>query len=271
MKMHEIVSSSESQAPADFVCISNRQLQQLREDMAWSEQINSRLVLAVATAGHDLRQQLHLLLHALNRSPSEESLPHNSSMRDTAKQQIRRVAAELGQLAHSAQRIERRHLTSPCQFRVEHLLNRVYLDWQTEARSKNLQFEMNCNDVLVQSDPSLLSTIVANVVGNAIRYTTAGVVRIDSEIRENCFVLSVWDTGPGIPDSELRRLFARNISITNSSMGLGLGLSIIGRTAALLGLEIGVTTTPHKGTRFRISVPLAGDDHVVPVHPGSWF
>jgi CheY-like chemotaxis protein len=75
--------------------------------------------------------------------------------------------------------------------------------------------------------------------------------------------IQVWDTGPGIPDDQLERIFEEFYQLDNSARdrgkGLGLGLAIVDRVARLLDHPIGVRSVPGKGSMFSVLVPL-GDE-----------
>jgi CheY-like chemotaxis protein len=113
----------------------------------------------------------------------------------------------------------------------------------------------------VFSDPSLLETIVRNLVDNAIKYTENGRVLVGCRRQHDKLRVEVWDTGPGISPDQRDLIFQDFYQIDNEArqrtQGLGLGLSIVRRMSNLLGCALGCKSTPGKGSLFWIEVPLS--------------
>jgi signal transduction histidine kinase len=108
----------------------------------------------------------------------------------------------------------------------------------------------------VFSDPLLLERILRNLISNAIRYTERGRVLIGCRRRGETVSIEVWDTGIGIPPDqfgEIFREFHRSHQKTHRAIeGFGIGLAVVDRLTSLLGHHIEVSSTPGKGTVFRI-------------------
>ncbi len=115
------------------------------------------------------------------------------------------------------------------------------------------------------SDPLLLERILRNLISNAIRYTERGRVLIGCRRRGATVSVEVWDTGIGIPQDqfgEIFREFHRSHKKTHRAIeGFGIGLAVVDRLTALLGHRIEVSSTPGKGTVFRI-VGLPWREHL---------
>jgi two-component system, sensor histidine kinase len=84
--------------------------------------------------------------------------------------------------------------------------------------------------------------IVLNLVSNAVRYTAAGGIVVGCRYRENHVCIEVWDSGPGIPPEQQRKIFGEFYRLVGSAKtnqaGLGLGLAIVDRLCALLDHSI---------------------------------
>ena len=112
----------------------------------------------------------------------------------------------------------------------------------------------------MRSDPNLLSEIIQNLVGNAIRYTDRGQVVL------RCVAawpgdarLEVEDTGIGIDEDQLEEIFREFHQVRtakSSKEGFGLGLAIVKRLGDLLDHEIGVESTLGSGSIFRVTLPI---------------
>lgn len=111
-------------------------------------------------------------------------------------------------------------------------------------------------DLEVCSDPLLLERILRNLMSNAIRYTERGRVLIGCRRRGATASIEIWDTGIGIPPDQLGEIFCefhRSHDRTHRTIeGFGVGLAVVDRLTTLLGHRIEVSSTPGKGTVFRI-------------------
>jgi len=118
---------------------------------------------------------------------------------------------------------------------------------------------------LLRGDPGRLRQILANLAGNAIKFTEQGevVVRValERERKSNCLLrFSVRDTGIGIPEDKISSLFNKfsqvETSTTRKFGGTGLGLAISKQLTELMGGEVGVKSREGKGSEFWFSVQL---------------
>jgi signal transduction histidine kinase len=246
-----------NQAEVDYICIAGDLLRRMMSELQSAVAGNARLGLAMATAGHDLRQRLHSLLGTVDLLSSADSPARAGDLARRAKAMIFRLANELEDLALQAERDSIPHSPLKHSFEVAPVLEQVHLDWSSEAREKCLGFKISHTAAMVESDPYLLAVIVNNVVANAVRYTQSGEVCVDCDIEDGYLVLNVRDTGPGIPGAVLHRAADAPANARSTSAGLGLGLSIVRRTADLLGHSLDFTTSAVNGTCVRLRVPLS--------------
>ncbi len=137
---------------------------------------------------------------------------------------------------------------------------------QAEALEKNVALRTRhclrhgCEGT-VRTDPVLLERILRNLVVNAIRYAPGGQVLVACRCRGGAAMVEVWDTGVGIPEDKIERIFEDFYQIQHSrvggGVGLGLGLSTVARMAKLLGYRIEVRSRVGRGSMFRIIIPTA--------------
>jgi len=133
---------------------------------------------------------------------------------------------------------------------------------RNRASEKNLKFSVEYVSALpdaVLSDPTRLRQILVNLIGNAIKFTTAGSVRLRVSAKpefDNSLLLSfeVTDTGIGLTAEQITLLFQpftqADASTTRKYGGTGLGLTISRRLAQLLDGDISVSSAPGKGSKF---------------------
>jgi signal transduction histidine kinase len=109
-------------------------------------------------------------------------------------------------------------------------------------------------------DEQRLTQVLLNLVGNAIKFTDAGEVRIVAGAENGHFELSVSDTGPGISPDECERIFEKfrqvDSSNTRAKGGTGLGLAIAREIVEMHGGRIWVESTICQGSTFRMELPI---------------
>ncbi len=140
------------------------------------------------------------------------------------------------------------------------------------AREKGVGLQFSARGRIpatIQSDAARLRQIVTNLVGNAIKFTERGSVRVMLDLKERdgrpLLAIDVMDTGIGIPGDKLESIFdpfvQADTSVTRRFGGTGLGLSISRRFARALGGDIVASSEPGKGSTFAVTVecgPLDG-------------
>ena len=137
---------------------------------------------------------------------------------------------------------------------------------RTRASSKGLGLQFECTTPIpefITSDPQRLRQILFNLIGNAIKFTqTGGVtvrVRLDSPLINPTLRFDVIDTGPGLTDEAIAKIFnpftQADSTITRQYGGTGLGLSICRKLVESMGGEIGASGQPGLGSTFTFKVP----------------
>jgi signal transduction histidine kinase len=127
--------------------------------------------------------------------------------------------------------------------------------------------------VRVITDSGKLRQIVMNLVGNAVKFTDQGEISVLLETSDGGSVtVHVRDTGPGIPDDQLERIFEPFTQCdqghTREKGGAGLGLAVSRRLARLLGGDVHVTSVPGRGSTFSLTLPpQRAADVLTPVQP----
>jgi CheY-like chemotaxis protein len=140
------------------------------------------------------------------------------------------------------------------------LLASVRSALESTAETKGLRLRMRPTRLWAHSDAMLLQRIVVNLVINAIRYTDRGSVLVACrpDAKGQGVRIEVWDSGIGIPAKHHEDIFKEFYQLANRSgdrnTGLGLGLNIVQRSAALLGHRISLRSNVGCGTRFSIQM-----------------
>ncbi len=140
------------------------------------------------------------------------------------------------------------------------LFDELQADFQALAMEKGLTLRVVQTSLVVHSDRQYLRRILQNLLSNAIRYTERGGVLMGVRRRGASAEIEVWDTGLGIPESNIGTIFGefnrvRN-NIPSAPKGLGLGLAIVERIGKLLDHPISVRSQLGSGSVFSVTVPI---------------
>lgn len=151
---------------------------------------------------------------------------------------------------------------------LQPIFTRLADEFTPQFEARNLRFEASPRGLWVRTDAESLERVLRNLLANALRYTTAGGARLEARPSGAKVLIDVADTGIGIAPADLPKIFDEYYQVDNPGRrrehGVGLGLAIVRRLVALLGLEIEVESTPGKGSVFRLTVPVANERLPVP-------
>jgi signal transduction histidine kinase/CheY-like chemotaxis protein len=215
-----------------------------------------------AAASHDLRQPLHamgLFAEAL-RAKSRD--PEVAALVNSINESVDALEGLFGELLDIT-RIDTGGVdVNPQPVRMKELFARLRLHFEPLAFEKGLMLSFHGEARVVQADPVLLERVLRNLVSNAIRYTDDGGVLVACRPWRGGLRLQVWDSGIGISEASLPRIFDEFFQAQSSRplqahhrKGLGLGLAIVKRLAALMGAPLTVRSRVGHGTVFTLDLP----------------
>ncbi|MEA3054264.1 MAG: two-component system, sensor histidine kinase, partial [Sphingomonadales bacterium] len=142
---------------------------------------------------------------------------------------------------------------------VDALFDRLSQVFHPIAIDRGLDLRFRSDGEWVRSDATLLEQVLSNLLSNAMRHTSRGGVLVAARSRGAEVRLEIWDTGIGIDEADLERIFEEFVQVHNPQRdrrkGLGLGLSIARRAAALIESPIDVRSRRGKGSRFMVAQP----------------
>jgi two-component system phosphate regulon sensor histidine kinase PhoR len=151
----------------------------------------------------------------------------------------------------------------PCA--VDSLFSGVIADVASDldARSQRVVQHVDADATVVTGDPAKLHDALRNLLHNATNYAPEGTeIVLASARRDHRIVLSVADSGPGIPETDLPRIFERFYRVdkarsrnTRDPGGTGLGLAIVKHLVGLHGGKVAVTNRPEGGAIFTLEIP----------------
>jgi signal transduction histidine kinase/CheY-like chemotaxis protein len=235
--------------------------QALREKKEEAEQANKAKSRFLAAASHDLRQPTHALgmfvsrLTQLSHDPETQAVVDNLEVSVRAMQNLLDGLLDISRLEAQAVQVALKP------FAVSSLMQQLQQDLMPLARGKNLQLRLHPCQHWVMSDAVLLYRVLLNLVTNALRYTERGGVLVACRpaVSGSKLMIQVWDTGIGIAPEFQDEVFKEFFQISNAARdrdkGMGLGLSIVKRTSALLGHPLSLTSKLGSGTRVTLTLP----------------
>ncbi|OEE34605.1 hybrid sensor histidine kinase/response regulator [Vibrio genomosp. F10 str. ZF-129] len=142
-------------------------------------------------------------------------------------------------------------------------LKKTLENYVSQAEKKGLDLKVDFDTIdrdLYWIDPTRLSQIVFNLVGNAIKFTTKGTISVSAKVQDKRLEIVIIDTGIGIENGRIPTLFSpftqADSSITRKYGGTGLGLTITKHLVELMNGQIHVESTLGKGSCFTVLIPV---------------
>lgn len=212
---------------------------------------------------HELRTPLTLI-----SGPSESALQRGEGLSPSEVKvvvnQSRRLTRLVNQLLDLQKITSGRMELRKSNLRLNEFLTQVSENFTSYVKRKNIDFELIlCEEpVFVEADPEQLDKCIFNYLSNSIKFTEAGgKIRLELKKIENVAVVSVRDTGIGMVESQIRRLFSRfgisEASLTREQEGTGLGLALVKELVELHGGKVGVESEHGKGSHFYFTLPIS--------------
>jgi two-component system phosphate regulon sensor histidine kinase PhoR len=145
---------------------------------------------------------------------------------------------------------------------IAEVVKGVVTQLQMIAEDKNLKLSFSGpSECFIEANPTQMTQVVLNLVDNAIKYTNEGAVEATLEKDENSVRILIQDSGIGIAEEHLERIFERFYRIdkarSRASGGTGLGLSIVKHIVEAHGGHVTVESEPNKGTTFIVNLPTS--------------
>ena len=241
---------------------ANRYKTELEKAKAKSEQLAKFKEDFLASMSHEIRTPLSAITgftkRLLNTSATSEQKQYIRTI-DMAGDHLLNIVNDVLDLS----RIETGKLQLKNEnFSVAALVNDVYSMLSQKASEKHINFTADTTSVMrdvVEGDPLRLRQILINIVANAIKFTNEGSVHLMvTKPEKDKYSFKVSDTGIGIPEEKLQRIFnpyEQADNIEKNYGGTGLGLAITGKITELLHGDIAIESRLQKGTVITVTIP----------------
>jgi signal transduction histidine kinase/putative methionine-R-sulfoxide reductase with GAF domain len=238
---------------------------ELREATKRLKELNEIKSNFVATVSHELRTPLtsirayaETLSHDLGNSPRETEIEFLRII-ERECQRLTSIVDNMLELSHlESGKVRMSKSNVDIRIVVEHVSQ--ILSPTTEKKSIRMDLSLGDKPALAYADDGMVKQLLLNLVNNAVKFTPEnGSVRVDVVDGDSAVELVVEDTGIGIPQSEISRIFDGFYQVDSSATrrygGIGLGLAIVNNIVEWHDGKIWVDSEEGKGTRFTVSLP----------------
>lgn len=244
-----------------------RDRQRIVEAKAETEHIMAQRERLLLTITHDIKAPAASIagfIELLSEQVSHpKALAYIDSMRHSAIHLQQLVAALLDYHLLESGKAERHDVS----FVPQQLAKNCVEEFKPMAAEKGLDITLgtlppNCGD-LWRSDAFRVKQIMSNLIGNAVKYTDRGGVKVEIRISpRQHLIIYVSDTGRGMSQADCQRIFDAFTRLPNGQgkEGVGLGLSITREVVQMLGGTITVTSEEGKGSCFTVSLPIKKEE-----------
>ena len=220
---------------------------------------------------HEIRTPMTLIVTPLLSLIKQVEDPHRRSIYETIRRNAERILGLINQMMDLRKIDKGQMVMHMCETDLIGFVGDIYTLFGQQAKAKNIKFsyEHDTNELPVWVDRGNFDKIIVNILSNAFKFTpTGGEIHIRVTHNAEQASISVKDTGEGIPEDKLKRIFERFYqspsSINDRNVGTGIGLDL---TRSLVELHHGTIEARNnadgKGCEFTVTIPL-GNVHLKP-------
>jgi len=221
----------------------------------------------VANVSHEFKTPLSSI-----KGYTETLLSGLAEKKDIRQKFLKKIEKQTIQLEHLVSdvlhlaKIEKKDISDRTSIDVRTMLNEIIEEFRPVALRLDSVIEFYSTEgdteILIEANPEMAHSIVANLLSNALQYNTPkGKVIIRLRTGNSYCVIEIEDTGIGISKEEISRIFERFFRTAEARAafpeGTGLGLSIVKNALDVLGGQVNVQSVPGKGSIFIVKIPLA--------------
>ena len=259
-KLYDFVSSLDNQIQQSFT----EQYLEITETRWKSFRMRKRIILTVS---HDIRGPLGNIHNCADLASQTREKKKREPYLDDIRHSCHHILHLVNDLMDAYRINEAGDLRNDTPFYLDRFLQRISDEFSRKAVAKALylQSEHQNSSFVVKGDADKLEQVLANLLTNAIKFTPTGTISFYSKYLEGKLHIEIRDTGIGMDEETLKRIFspferaAQNIN----SEGFGLGLFLTKGLVKVLNGIIAVESAPGKGSIFKLEFPLPVTDELV--------
>lgn len=242
-----------------FIIKTRRERKRYIVELAESNQVKNKLFSIIS---HDLKNEIHgldsslklLKENAISKQEFEEIVPILSN-------RTHQTSIMLNNLLNWSKSQMNELNAKPVQFNIKEVIQNKFSFFEPKAASKNIKLNNQLDATLVYADKDMFSIVSQNLLANAIKFCKPGdSITLLSDEKEKHYEIYFKDTGVGIPEENLKKLFSEDTFTTKGTQqesGTGLGLKICKELVELNKGEIKVRSILGEGSTFCITLPKA--------------
>lgn len=225
-----------------------------------NEEINQEKVKFYMNMSHELRTPLSLII-----APLEELVEQDYFLNSKVQQKLKFIYQNSHRLLHIInQLLDFRKAEAgalPIQIElcdIESWCLKIFMMFKDKAQTRkiNYQFISNVNHKLLPADKGYIETILINLLSNAFKFTSDNSeITVSLYEEEKCYILCVKDSGKGIPQDKLEKIFERFYQVDEYNQGTGIGLSLVKCLVDKHHGNIRIDSKVNQYTAFYISLP----------------
>lgn len=246
---HDIRKEREGRAQLQRINRENEELLGMRKQI-------------ILTISHDIRGPLGNISNCVELASETREKKKREGYLENIRHSCRHILNLVNNLMDVYKINETKDTHNEVPFRLNNWLDNISKEYARKAGARALLFEhrhKNVGDITVRGDADKLEQILDNLLTNAIKFTLSGMIRFHTEYMAGRLYVEVGDTGIGMDEETLERVFRpfERAAQEINSEGFGLGLFITKALVKVLDGSIEVESRPGKGTTFRLSFPLS--------------
>ena len=240
---------------------------QLKQAILENENLLEMRKKIILTVSHDIRGPLGNIHNCADLLSETREKKKREIYLDDIRHSCQHVLHLVNDLMDAYRINEAGDLHNDTPFYLNRFLKRISDEFSRKAASKGLILysEHNGSNVTVKGDADKLEQVLANLLTNAIKFTSRGNINFHSEYSEGKLRIEIRDTGIGMDEETMKRIFApfERAAQNVNSEGFGLGLFLTKGLIKVLEGKMDVESTLGKGSVFRLELPLPETDELV--------
>ena len=226
-----------------------------------SETANKNLIYTIS---HELKTPLTSMMMGIGLIKNDSIGILNIKQKDivdTMEEDVQKLNELVSDLLKVYEIQSNRDSLNKKSYDISKIIGEVFSNFEFQAKEKNISLKLNLNSKLpyVMIDSEKIKWVLNNLISNAIRYTENGVVQINARYDKEKIFVSVTDTGRGIPEEYLNKVFERFVRVEGFDIpqeSTGLGLAIAKEIVEIHGGEIWCESKTGVGSKFTFTIPL---------------